>query len=645
MSIIPTFFSPRISNSLQQSLVLNNLLRIQRQFLLKEEQLSSGTRLVRPSVDPSAAVRALNLQDALEESAQFVRNISLAHSNLSFAESAVADINDVIIQAQSIALGEIGTPATAETRAAQAQQIDALINQLLQVGNRIFNDRYIFGGFSSTEPPLTEQGGGIRYTGADDALAVTIDARTDVGSLVLGDDVFGGLTVKVLGSADLDPDISVDTRLADLNRGRGFSKGAIVISDGINPPDEVDLSDAETIGDVIDIINNSTPGTTTVAVNAAGNGLEITSTLGGADLTVSEVGGNPTATDLGIHRPAPGGGATLTGLDIDPVLSLTTDVGLLAGGAGIDLASGIQITNGANTAIVSFAGAATVEDIINAINESNTFTHARINAQGTGIDVIGELSGVELRIAENGGTTASDLGIRTLTGQTALASLNGGSGVQTATGDDFRITQRDGTTIDVDVSGAATVQDVIDAINTDAENTGDLVASLNAFGNGITLTDTSVDAGFDLAVEALNFSEAAADLGIEGSVPNPTAVLVGQDNNPLQAQGLINSLIHLRTALLADDTNGIISAAESLDGNLERVLSARAMVGARLRQLELTEGRLRDEEIDNTAVLSEEKDLDFTQAIVELNTLETLLEASLRSASRLLDISLLTFLR
>jgi len=642
MSILPTLFSPRISNNLESSLVLNNLLRIQRQYLLKEEQISSGRRLVRMSIDPSATVRALNLQDAIEESAQYARNLSLANSNLTYTESAITDINEVIIEAQSIALGEIGTPATAATRAVQADQIDALISQLIQSGNSIFNDRYIFGGFASTEPPLVEEGGGIRYTGADNALGVTIDSGMDLESLVLGDDVFGGLTIQVLGGADLDPDISVDTRLSDLNSGRGFSKGSIIIADGFNPPTEIDLSDAETIGDVISIITNSTPATTTAVINAAGNGLQISSTLGAATLSITEVGGNTTATDLGIHTPTPGG-VTVVGQDINPILNITTNVGLLAGGAGIDLASGIQITNGNNTAAINFAGATTMEDIINIINESNTYVRARINAQGSGIDIIGEISGVSLTIGENGGTTATDLGIRTLNAQTALSSLNLGRGVQTVTGDDFQVTQRDGNTFGVDVSAASTIQGVLDAIN--AAGPATLVASMNTSGNGITLTDTSVDAGFDLEVTVLNFSEAAGDLGIEGSVANPGAVLTGRDTNEQQAEGLLNTLINLRTALMADDTNGIIQASNRLEDNLDEVLAVRGLVGARLKQIDLTENRLADEKINNITVLSEELDLDFTQAIVELNTLQVQLEASLNAAGRLLDISLLTFLR
>ena len=71
----------------------------------------------------------------------------------------------------------------------------------------------------------------------------------------------------------------------------------------------------------------------------------------------------------------------------------------------------------------------TIEDLLNAINGSGADVLASINAAGTGIDVRSRLSGAEFSIGENGGTTATQLGIRTLTESTALAALNHGAGV------------------------------------------------------------------------------------------------------------------------------------------------------------------------------------------------------------------------
>ena len=140
------------------------------------------------------------------------------------------------------------------------------------------------------------------------------------------------------------------------------------------------------------------------------------------------------------------------------VVDSLADVGTAAvtsGGSGIDLdrTSGIRIVNGNQTYTITFENAETIDDLLNKINHSDAGVLAEINPDGNGIQVRLTLSGSELYIGENGGTTASQLGIRTLTGDTSLANLNAGKGVRTNTGSDFAITRRDGVVIPVDLDG------------------------------------------------------------------------------------------------------------------------------------------------------------------------------------------------
>jgi len=216
----------------------------------------------------------------------------------------------------------------------------------------------------------------------------------------------------------------------------------------------------------------------------------------------------------------------------------------LNGGAGVDMGS-IRVTDrsGAST-IIDLSGAATVDDVLSLI--SNT-TSVRVRASvSDGSIVLTDNSGsttTNLMVEEVGtDTTAYDLGILgdgggtgTITGQnvmyvsvnTPLSLLNDGNGVSIIESlNDFQIALRDGTTIDVDLTGATTILDVIDAINNDSENTGSLTASVRSDGKGIQLVDTSGGGG-SLSVTALNSSGAAADLGILQSVAGDT--ITGED--------------------------------------------------------------------------------------------------------------------
>ena len=138
---------------------------------------------------------------------------------------------------------------------------------------------------------------------------------------------------------------------------------------------------------------------------------------------------------------------------------------------------------------------------------------AEINATATGINVRSRLSGVDFAIGENGGTTATQLGLRTFTAETRLADLNHGRGVDTSDGVDFTIRLTDGTEleIDLDLDAQATIGDVRDLISAAAP--ASLEARLSRYGNGIELIDVSSGAQ-PLTVTRNPSSMAAVDLGL-----------------------------------------------------------------------------------------------------------------------------------
>lgn len=122
------------------------------------------------------------------------------------------------------------------------------------------------------------------------------------------------------------------------------------------------------------------------------------------------------------------------------------------------------------------------------------------------------------------GTTDDD--ILQMTGATLLSVLNDGDGVgNVAAMADFEIELTDGQTVEVDISSASTVQDVLDAIVTAGNtiSTDRLSATINTAGTALVLVD-SVAGGSNIRVSALNSSPAAADLGILGNGSGTTLI-------------------------------------------------------------------------------------------------------------------------
>jgi flagellar hook-associated protein 2 len=152
-----------------------------------------------------------------------------------------------------------------------------------------------------------------------------------------------------------------------------------------------------------------------------------------------------------------------------------------------------------------------------------------------------------------------------------LKTFNDSRGVGYAQGDDLTITQRDGTTVTIDISSSqTTLSEIMSLINYDSENTGDKVtASISSDGKSLVLSDASVGAG-TLAVTALNGSSAAADLGLTGSsVTVSGGTLTGRQ---VSISGGPGAAVRLYDKMKAytDTPDGLIaSKTESIDTEIE----------------------------------------------------------------------------
>ncbi|MDB5856869.1 MAG: Hemolysin-type calcium-binding region, partial [Ramlibacter sp.] len=236
-----------------------------------------------------------------------------------------------------------------------------------------------------------------------------------------------------------------------------------------------------------------------------------------------------------------GGRVTLVGGAGDDVLKGTASADVLLGGSGNDLVTG----GGGNDLLAGGAGADTVVEERNTgftltdatlsigsseVDRLSGFEQARLTSGSFG-DVLdasgfsGVNSDTELQWLHNGqGVRTTDGVAASLAGvedDTPIAALNDGAGVRTVAGSDLRITLRDSTHIDVDISFDWSLQRVLNALNQAPTR---LTASLDDSGTAIKLVDLTTGSS-TFQVTALNSSLAAADLGILGA--GTAGVLVG----------------------------------------------------------------------------------------------------------------------
>jgi flagellar hook-associated protein 3 len=592
-----------------------------------QNQVSTGRRIIRPSDDAPAALRAIALQRTIQRKEQAERNLAGSRSVLGAADTALNSVSNVLNDVRGAAIEAVSNLTSDASRQAAINTIDGALSALLNSGNSNYNGRYLFAGSRTSVSPFEQIGQFVQYNGNEKNLQNYVDLEQLFTTNLPGTDVFGGISGEVRGTADLNPALTTDTLLSSLNGGEGIDTNSAIsvnVNNGTATTSSIiDLSGAVTIGDVIRRVEAGTSG---VSVDVVGNGLKLQTDVG--TIRVSEVAGGRAAKQLGIFTPTGAvASPTVVGTDLDPVAEKTTPLAELfgtkasgrllstgsnndlvltgavnganlngvsvdfiaggtvgatfaagtltvtiidgvttaqqvadainaegtftavvddrdatssgaagtgavnissfgvvtSGGSGeaLDTTSGLVLTNGGNTVTLDISSAETLEDLFNLIGGAQLGLAADLNAEGNGINIRSLLSGADFTIGENGGTTATQLGIRTYNGSTPLADLNRGIGVPSndledntfdpITAADLSITARDGTILTVDLDGAASLTDVANLINNAVGNhtgTTDVTASLTSDGRGIQLVDASTATVGNLTVQSNAASEA-----------------------------------------------------------------------------------------------------------------------------------------
>lgn len=308
-----------------------------------------------------------------------------------------------------------------------------------------------------------------------------------------------------------------DLALADLNNGDGVRRGKLVITQGSNS-ETIDLSKAVTVNDVLDAINASS---LDVSASVEGGSFRIT---GGSDFTIADGSGYTTATSLGIQTSTPtsdltgdtvyelGSATTLTQLNDGNGVFIDNDVGesrhdfkiSIGGGSAVEVNIGSVWETIDDELVETSSAVSSISGVLDRINTALSdagFSEVTAAVADGSIVFTDTLSRtIDVTEESTSSTTARDLGILgsgtgTLTGRQVLAglnttlvsNLNGGSGI--AGDGTISFTTHDTSSVVVDVSGAATINEVISEIN--SQSGGSVTASLNPTGNGLMITDNT----------------------------------------------------------------------------------------------------------------------------------------------------------
>jgi len=278
----------------------SNITRTQLDLFRENQKLSTGRDLLAPSDDTVRAAAVSELDTRIEKSKQRQQNLDLTASSLAIADGALGEVSDLLGQARDLALDQLNFGSDADQRAAQATVVTNIIDGVLRAANTTSPVGHVFGGASPGTQPVQELNGSFVFAGQAGSLVTDTSGLGRLPSTIEATNAVAATSSRVRGSVDLQPRLTLDTRLGDLRgaAGQGIGDGVVSFEFNGDPPVEVDLSGLDTVDDVVDKIDaaikayEASSGNTVLdagGVGVSGESISIDVVAGGT-LTFNEVG-------------------------------------------------------------------------------------------------------------------------------------------------------------------------------------------------------------------------------------------------------------------------------------------------------------------------------------------------------------------
>ncbi|OEH86726.1 hypothetical protein BHU72_00160 [Desulfuribacillus stibiiarsenatis] len=145
-----------------------------------------------------------------------------------------------------------------------------------------------------------------------------------------------------------------------------------------------------------------------------------------------------------------------------------------------------------------------------------------------------------------------------------------------------------------------------------------------------------------------NLAEIKIEMGKEIFLPvnMPGVILFGDSSVPGDdRESIFRVLDDIVLALEGDSNEDISGFISNLEQNLDHIISKRSELGAKINRIQLVQHRLVDSHYSSTQLLSDAEDADIPKVITNLKNQENVHRAALSTGARIIQPSLMDFLR
>ncbi len=177
-----------ISRVTQQTIQRSTLANVQMNLAAAaalQNEMSSGTKISKPSDDPSGTSALLRLQAEQRAATQYQRNANDGMSWLSTIDSTLSSSVSTLQRVRDLAV-QSGNPASMSPtgREAIATEIDSLKAQLMSLANTKLLGRNVFAGTSNTATAISVTPGTPATYQANDVSGATVQRRVSADTTV-----------------------------------------------------------------------------------------------------------------------------------------------------------------------------------------------------------------------------------------------------------------------------------------------------------------------------------------------------------------------------------------------------------------------------------------------------------------------------
>ncbi len=161
-----------------------------------QEQATTGSRINRPSDDPSCSYRVITLNSQEKSLENYINNLSEATDTLELSSTVIQDIQSAIVETKVLLTQVMGGIYNEENRERLAERINDTLEQVVSLANTKNMGQYLFGGNNTTSAPyLTERTNGeitsVTYQGSLENREIEVAPGIKSSAFQVGYDIFG----------------------------------------------------------------------------------------------------------------------------------------------------------------------------------------------------------------------------------------------------------------------------------------------------------------------------------------------------------------------------------------------------------------------------------------------------------------------